>query len=154
MSGPEARAWGSVQRHLKSLREALHRTSPAQSEDLHWQRLESGSTASGIFDLTVCFRSVETWVELKSVPLPKRVPYILNPMSDQQREWGRARVAAGGRAVCLVQLRSAFSAVWCAWPPGWFAVEQWPYHMLKLNACLLLSSSEATSERSGRFTLS
>lgn len=149
MSGPEARAWGSVKRHLENLQGCL-----TTGEDLHWQRLESGSTASGIFDLTVCFRSVETWIELKSVVLPKRVPYVLNPMSAQQQEWGRARVAAGGRAVCLVQLRSAFSAVWCAWQPGWFAVEQWPYSMLKLNQCLHLSSSEAMSVQRGQFALS
>lgn len=149
MSGPEARAWGSVQRHLKNLRSCL--TDP---EHLHWQRLESGSTASGIFDLTVCFRGVETWIELKSVPLPKRNTYILNPLSDQQREWGRCRAAAGGHVAALVQLRSVSSAVWCAWGPGVFAQKEWPFATLKLHECLHLSSSEAMSATRGQLALS
>lgn len=149
MSGPEARAWASVQRHLKNLQDCL-----TVGEDLHWQRLESGSTASGIFDLTVCFRTVETWVELKSVPLPKRAPHIINPLSDQQREWGRRRAAAGARVATLVQLRSAFSAVWCAWGPEAFAQKEWPFAMLKLNGCLHLSSSEGTSGSRGQLALS
>jgi hypothetical protein len=37
------------------------------STGIHWQRIESGATASGIPDVNGCFEGREIWVELKVV---------------------------------------------------------------------------------------
>lgn len=131
MSGPEARAWASVRSRLQTLQ--------TDEPNLHWQRIESGSTTSGIFDLNVCFGGVETWIELKSVQMPKRVQTIPNPLSDHQRAWGVTRMRAGGRTYCLVQLRIGIVAsVWRAWSAAAFYDPEWMFSMNTLANCLLL----------------
>jgi hypothetical protein len=64
------------------------------STGIHWQRIESGATASGIPDVNGCFEGREIWVELKVV---RGNQIGLRPM---QRAWLYTRASHGGRMLC------------------------------------------------------
>lgn len=67
---------------------------------IHWQRIESGMTASGIPDLNGCFQGTEVWVELKMV---RGNQLGLRPM---QRAWLFNRAIAGGNCFVLAKKES------------------------------------------------
>ena len=64
---------------------------------IHWQRIESGITASGIPDLNGCSQGTEVWIELKMV---KGNQLGLRPM---QRAWLFNRALAGGNCFVLAK---------------------------------------------------
>tara|TARA_A100001515_G_scaffold71781_2_gene57173 strand:+ start:1069 stop:1452 length:384 start_codon:yes stop_codon:yes gene_type:complete len=64
---------------------------------IHWQRIESGITASGIPDLNGCSQGKEVWIELKVV---KGNQIGLRPM---QKAWLYRRAEAGGNCFVLAK---------------------------------------------------
>tara|TARA_R110000803_G_scaffold1629_4_gene5270 strand:- start:3224 stop:3634 length:411 start_codon:yes stop_codon:yes gene_type:complete len=56
----------------------------------HWQRIETGSTGTGIPDVNICYKGKEIWVELKLIK-GKRVD-----LSPTQVAWHMQRAKAGG----------------------------------------------------------
>ena len=67
------------------------------SEDVHWQRIETGGTGRGIPDLNGCLHGREVWVELKFIKAGFKVG-----LSAMQCGWHLKRAAAGGRTGILV----------------------------------------------------
>ena len=67
------------------------------STGIHWQRIESGATASGIPDVNGCYRGREIWVELKVV---RGNQIGLRPM---QKSWLYNRVLHGGECYVLAK---------------------------------------------------
>jgi Holliday junction resolvase len=67
------------------------------STGIHWQRIESGATASGIPDVNGCFEGREIWVELKVV---RGNQIGLRPM---QRAWLYTRASHGGECYVLAK---------------------------------------------------
>jgi hypothetical protein len=55
--------------------------------EVHWSRLESGHSATGIFDINGCYQGVECWIELKVQG---------HELRPSQKAWGVARFRAGG----------------------------------------------------------
>lgn len=81
------------------LRDELTITVPT----IHIQRIESGSTASGIPDVNLCVRGVEAWLELKVATLTKRNPVRMKiRFPNDQAFWLARRCQAGGHAYLLV----------------------------------------------------
>ena len=62
---------------------------------IHWQRIETGSTAQGVPDLNGCFEGQEFWVELKAV---RGNQLGLRPM---QISWLAQRAMHGGKCFVL-----------------------------------------------------
>lgn len=60
---------------------------------VHWQRIETGRTGSGIPDLNGCYSGVEAWAELKVHP---------SKLSSLQRNWLNARAKAGGNVWVVI----------------------------------------------------
>lgn len=56
----------------------------------HWQRIETGSTGTGIPDVNICLNGKEVWVELKLIK-GKRVD-----LAPTQVAWHMKRAKAGG----------------------------------------------------------
>ena len=62
---------------------------------IHWQRIETGSTARGVPDLNGCFEGQEFWVELKAI---RGNRLGLTPM---QISWLTQRTMHGGKCFVL-----------------------------------------------------
>ena len=62
---------------------------------IHWQRIETGSTARGVPDLNGCFEGQEFWVELKAI---RGNQLGLTPM---QISWLTQRTLHGGKCFVL-----------------------------------------------------
>ena len=63
----------------------------------HWQRIETGSTGTGIPDINICFKGKEIWVELKLIK-GKRVD-----LTPTQVAWLMKRAKAGGHTWILAR---------------------------------------------------
>ncbi len=70
---------------------------------IHIQRIESGSTASGIPDVNLCYKGIEAWIELKAAKLTQRSPVKGRfDLRADQASWLEKRSRAGGKAWVLV----------------------------------------------------
>jgi hypothetical protein len=63
----------------------------------HWQRIETGSTGTGIPDVNICLNGKEIWVELKLIK-GKRVD-----LAPTQVAWHVKRSKAGGHTWILAR---------------------------------------------------
>lgn len=72
----------------------------------HFQRIETGSVASGVPDLNLCYRGVEYWVELKMI---KGTKISFRPT---QIPWNIHRAKAGGRNFVLAADNKGQLHIW------------------------------------------
>ena len=93
MKTSEASMWASLSKLRKIYR-----------EDLHITRIEN-SVESGPPDVEGCFKSIQFWLELKSVSKPKREDTLIKPrFEENQIPWMRRRKKAGGRVFIFLQV--------------------------------------------------
>lgn len=77
-------------------------------EHLHVERLEN-MVGAGHPDVEGCLDGIQFWLELKVAKRPARAATKLrfgSPLRDSQVEWGKKRIAAGGRVWYLIQVGS------------------------------------------------
>lgn len=76
---------------------------------IHIERLEN-LVGAGHPDVEGCYEGVQFWLELKVAKRPARPTTKLrfgSPLRDSQVEWGKKRIAVGGRVWYLIQVGSA-----------------------------------------------
>ena len=92
MIKPETKFWNLIKKHTEGM--------------LHWSRLES-YTATGIPDLTGCYKGREAWFELKVLTTRNDKTYpVFRPL---QIAWQTLRTQHGGRVYNLVHHPSSGS---------------------------------------------
>jgi hypothetical protein len=67
------------------------------------QRIESGGTGQGVFDVNALYNGVEVWIELKVGK---------DRLSPEQRAWCVRRVRAGGRCWILTHVKDNELNLW------------------------------------------
>lgn len=66
-------------------------------DGFHWQSIESRLTARGVPDLNGCHAGISIWVEIKII----EGNHFRHPLTPNQRQWIKRRMAAGGRCFVL-----------------------------------------------------
>lgn len=74
----------------------------------HAVRVENGVEA-GTPDVNYCIEGVEGWIELKYAkawPVREKTPLRVRHYTEEQKDWARARLKAGGRCSLLLRVGS------------------------------------------------
>jgi hypothetical protein len=88
---------GAYKENVMSMDGRLNQLFQKHLRDVHWCRVETGSTGRGVPDLNGCYQGTEFWLELKQTH-----GWAVS-MRPEQVAWCLQRLRAGGRVAIAVR---------------------------------------------------